>query len=94
LIAHRERMLSKNELLEMVWPKLVVEEPPGACGEDAGEGQNAGQAPDVPVPLSSDGARPGPSSAAKSAVNHDIAPVASEQEWRNTGLQKPHLDHR
>lgn len=26
LIAHRERMLSKNELLEMVWPNLVVEE--------------------------------------------------------------------
>ncbi|MBT2320976.1 winged helix-turn-helix domain-containing protein [Variovorax paradoxus] len=26
LIAHRERMLSKNELLDMVWPNLVVEE--------------------------------------------------------------------
>ncbi|OUM02562.1 winged helix-turn-helix domain-containing protein [Variovorax sp. JS1663] len=26
LIAHRERMLSKNELLEMVWPNVVVEE--------------------------------------------------------------------
>ena len=26
LIAHRERMLTKNELLEMVWPNLVVEE--------------------------------------------------------------------
>ena len=26
LIAHRERMLTKNELLEMVWPNVVVEE--------------------------------------------------------------------
>ncbi|KQP12791.1 winged helix-turn-helix domain-containing protein [Pseudorhodoferax sp. Leaf267] len=26
LVAHRERMLSKNELLDMVWPQLVVEE--------------------------------------------------------------------
>ncbi len=26
LIAHRDRMLTKNELLEMVWPNLVVEE--------------------------------------------------------------------
>lgn len=26
LITHRERMLTKNELLDLVWPKLVVEE--------------------------------------------------------------------
>lgn len=26
LVVHRERMLSKNELLDMVWPQLVVEE--------------------------------------------------------------------
>ncbi|MDQ6685851.1 MAG: winged helix-turn-helix domain-containing protein, partial [Pseudomonadota bacterium] len=26
LIAHRERVVSKNELLDLVWPDLVVEE--------------------------------------------------------------------